>query len=580
MPISAPPPKISPRQKYIPSPDAAGLLSFLLPGLGQVWSGEKRKGALFMLAHTINLSALLSIVCAPYVLSYIESFGQSNHMKLNIELSHSFSDLGPGSPSSLILALMLLSFAMFAARDAFDHNAQKRRQAIYHDYVLNMPEATSGSYIFHVSFLLACLVLAFFFLIPPAPRSQVTVIEFQQNEENTREKVVSNKRAEHASKAAGHHDPHKSIELSGARSTAQLKSQSQSKANLQETQKETQRQTQPQPANPSPTKAAEHPVKVAEQPAPPSHVTPIPHPQPSVHAVTGPIPTPTAPTAQPKSSVPLPAVPQLTAAMPPRPQMPLLPAPTVIAQSRFAPAPVAISKIAMGTPGPVLPASAVKASSNSGSGLPTPVTVNTARSNGTVGGTSNDPNNGLVPMPLSTRGPSGNSHGSNDGSLDGPAPRKSEGNLASVPGVGPGPIGIGRPILGNNQSGARPDKGNSINTNADPNNRDGNAIDVGVDINWSPYMADLQRRIKRCWFPPRHGETKRVKVVFSLTKNGELINLRLVKSSDLQLADSAALKAVESAAPFRPLPVGAPSSVDIEFTFDYNVFGGSGSFSR
>jgi hypothetical protein len=33
---------------------------------------------------------------------------------------------------------------------------------------------------------------------------------------------------------------------------------------------------------------------------------------------------------------------------------------------------------------------------------------------------------------------------------------------------------------------------------------------------------------------------------------------------------------VENAAPFRPLPAGAPEDVDIQFTFDYNVFGGGG----
>jgi TonB family protein len=57
-------------------------------------------------------------------------------------------------------------------------------------------------------------------------------------------------------------------------------------------------------------------------------------------------------------------------------------------------------------------------------------------------------------------------------------------------------------------------------------------------------------------------------------------NLRLANSSGVTAADEAALKAIETAAPFHPLPAGAPADVDIEFTFDYNVFngGGSGSF--
>jgi TonB family protein len=52
--------------------------------------------------------------------------------------------------------------------------------------------------------------------------------------------------------------------------------------------------------------------------------------------------------------------------------------------------------------------------------------------------------------------------------------------------------------------------------------------------------------------------------------------LRLVTSSGVAIADKAALQAVENAAPFRTLPPGASDDVDIQFTFDYNVFAGGG----
>jgi protein TonB len=87
-------------------------------------------------------------------------------------------------------------------------------------------------------------------------------------------------------------------------------------------------------------------------------------------------------------------------------------------------------------------------------------------------------------------------------------------------------------------------------------------------------MAELQRRIKKAWFPPKGQESMRVMVIFKVSKNGELSALRLQKSSGSSLADQAALKAVQDAAPFRPLPAGAPEDVDIQFTFDYNVFTG------
>jgi TonB family protein len=90
-------------------------------------------------------------------------------------------------------------------------------------------------------------------------------------------------------------------------------------------------------------------------------------------------------------------------------------------------------------------------------------------------------------------------------------------------------------------------------------------------------MLDLQRRIKKNWFPPTNTESRRVSVLFRIHTNGELSNLRLEKSCGLASADNAALKAVENAAPFRPLPQGADENVDIQFTFDYNVFRGSGN---
>ncbi len=97
------------------------------------------------------------------------------------------------------------------------------------------------------------------------------------------------------------------------------------------------------------------------------------------------------------------------------------------------------------------------------------------------------------------------------------------------------------------------------------------------DIDFGPYMADLQRRIKRNWFPPTDAASKRVTARFTIHQSGKLSNLRLSASSGSAVADQAALKAISNAAPFALLPPGAPESVDIEFKFDYNVFKGTGS---
>ncbi len=86
-------------------------------------------------------------------------------------------------------------------------------------------------------------------------------------------------------------------------------------------------------------------------------------------------------------------------------------------------------------------------------------------------------------------------------------------------------------------------------------------------------MADITRRIKRQWFPPKGCESKRIVIAFKIHPDGQLSNLRLVTSSGVSIADKAALSAVENAAPFRQ-HVG-PDETDITFTFDYDLFSGA-----
>lgn len=110
--------------------------------------------------------------------------------------------------------------------------------------------------------------------------------------------------------------------------------------------------------------------------------------------------------------------------------------------------------------------------------------------------------------------------------------------------------------------------------NPGPNNYPDRAPGVAAqaDVNFGPYMSLLQRKIKRMWKPPRGSESNRIVVTFSVTTDGRLQNLKLTQSCPLPDANMAALDAVTKAAPFDPLPIGSGPSVDIEFTFDYNVF--------
>ena len=99
-------------------------------------------------------------------------------------------------------------------------------------------------------------------------------------------------------------------------------------------------------------------------------------------------------------------------------------------------------------------------------------------------------------------------------------------------------------------------------------------IDAIKEPDFGPYMRELQRRIKMNWDPPKGNESKRVVLLFKIAKDGRLLSCSVFKSSGLQNADSAALNAVKLAAPFRPLPPEFKGqNIDIQFTFDYNVFG-------
>lgn len=101
-------------------------------------------------------------------------------------------------------------------------------------------------------------------------------------------------------------------------------------------------------------------------------------------------------------------------------------------------------------------------------------------------------------------------------------------------------------------------------------------IDAIKEPDFGPYMRELQRKIKYNWHPPKGNESRKVVLLFKIGKNGQLLSCRVHKSSGLPSADQAALNAVKMTAPFRPLPSEYKgTNIDIQFTFDYNVFGAS-----
>ncbi len=138
-------------------------------------------------------------------------------------------------------------------------------------------------------------------------------------------------------------------------------------------------------------------------------------------------------------------------------------------------------------------------------------------------------------------------------------------------GAGIGSSGGGR--FSNTAGSGRGNVGNPGPGN--PNGAPG--IDAIKEPDFGPYMKELQRRIKMNWDPPKGNESKRVILLFSITRDGRLKSVKVHRSSGSEAADRAAIDAVKLTAPFRPLPPEFKGdSVDIQFTFDYNVFGVSG----
>jgi protein TonB len=94
------------------------------------------------------------------------------------------------------------------------------------------------------------------------------------------------------------------------------------------------------------------------------------------------------------------------------------------------------------------------------------------------------------------------------------------------------------------------------------------------EVDLSDYVAQMEKKIRKSWFPPKGEETKKIILKFKIGSQGAVSSVRLKASSGIMIADEAAMTAVKTASPFAPLPKGAPDPVEILFTFDYSVFGG------
>ena len=180
------------------------------------------------------------------------------------------------------------------------------------------------------------------------------------------------------------------------------------------------------------------------------------------------------------------------------------------------------------------------------------------------------PQNAPTGKTLSTGPIGGTSSADANAGNSGSAVSKSSNTYAPRPSLAPSGGSSGAPLTRGSSAGGTGNVGNPGGGGGTP------GIDALREPDFGPYMRELQRRIKLNWDPPKGNESKTVVLLFKIAKDGRLLSCRVNRSSGLPSADQAALKAVELTAPFKPLPADFKGqSIDIQFTFDYRVFGAS-----
>jgi len=83
----------------------------------------------------------------------------------------------------------------------------------------------------------------------------------------------------------------------------------------------------------------------------------------------------------------------------------------------------------------------------------------------------------------------------------------------------------------------------------------------------APYLYTVEDRVKEFWAPTARDKAESVGVTFKINKSGSVVDLKLEHSSEIEEADSAALKAVLAAAPFAPLPA---DNEELQVSLEFN----------
>jgi TonB family protein len=90
-------------------------------------------------------------------------------------------------------------------------------------------------------------------------------------------------------------------------------------------------------------------------------------------------------------------------------------------------------------------------------------------------------------------------------------------------------------------------------------------------VSFGAYMTKMKQDIQKKWAPPKGLENRHVTTVFTILRDGTIVNPSIVEGSGDEDIDKAALQALHNASPLDALPLGAPKSVQIRYKFDWRV---------
>ncbi|MBX9692791.1 MAG: TonB family protein [Cyanobacteria bacterium] len=120
------------------------------------------------------------------------------------------------------------------------------------------------------------------------------------------------------------------------------------------------------------------------------------------------------------------------------------------------------------------------------------------------------------------------------------------------------------------QTVSLPDTGAIEVKKPSPKNEKVEQVAMG-SVDFSSYMTKMKRDIQAKWVPPKGFDQRKVVAVFSIRKDGQIVDPEIVDGSGVQAVDQSALEALKLASPLDPLPEGAPYYVQIRYQFDWKV---------